>query len=351
MQKKDKIWTVIVKYLDDSMSDDDHQRLQNWLNKDAKNRKVLASIEKLWEATDRQDKESLFRDSELEKDWWRISEHIQNRETKKHNKRIWHIQKISGRKSVLFSLLKVAAVILVAALSALFTLQFASDSKKSDNAPVIREIVTQRGERANVQLSEGTKVYLNADSKLFKPENFSTDRRVVELTGQAYFEVIPDPERPFVIKSNGLEIEVLGTSFDVNSYEENSEFMVSVREGRVEIRREKTGTEKLTLNAGEVGTYSIPTKKFTVKTIEDFGLYNGWMNGRLVFNNHSIHDVMKRIERWYDITVHWEIENSEYNNKRLTADLKTKSIRDLMDVISTTTGISYEIDNDIITVK
>src|SRR6056297_1916092 len=128
MQKKDKIWTVIVKYLDDSMSDDDHQRLQNWLNKDAKNRKVLASIEKLWEATDRQDKESLFRDSELEKDWWRISEHIQNRETKKHNKRIWHIQKISGRKSVFFSLLKVAAVILVAALSALFTLQFASDS-------------------------------------------------------------------------------------------------------------------------------------------------------------------------------------------------------------------------------
>lgn len=351
MHKKDKIWTVIVKYLDESMSDDDHQRLQNWLNKDANNRKVLASVEELWEATGRQEKETLFRGPELEKDWRLISEHIHNREEKNHNKRTWHFRKISDRKSILSGLLKAAAVILVAALSAIFTLQFASDSKKSDYEPVIREIVTQRGERANVQLSDGTKVYLNADSKLFKPENFSTYRRVVELTGQAFFEVTPDPARPFVVKSNGLEIEVLGTSFDINSYEENSEFMVSVREGRVELRREKTGTEKLTLNAGEVGTYSKPTQKLTSKTVEDFGLYSGWMNGRLVFNNQSLRDVMKRIERWYDITVHWEIENSESYNKRFTADLKTKSIRDLMDVISATTGISYEIENDIITLK
>lgn len=351
MQKKDKIWTIIVRYLDESLSDDDNQRLQNWLNKDGKNRKVLASVKKLWESTDSQEKETLFRKSELEKDWRRISDHIQNREEENQNKIIWHFRKISRRKSILIGLLKVAAVILVAALSAFFTLQFASDGKKSDYKPVIGEIVTQRGERANVQLSDGTNVYLNADSKLFKPENFSTDRRVVEMTGQAYFEVTPDPERPFVIKSNGLEIEVLGTSFDVNTYEENSEFMVSVREGRVELRGEKTETEKLILNAGEVGIYSNPTQKLTSKIIEDFELYFGWMNGRLVFNNQSVRDVMKRIERWYDITVYWESENSEIYNRRLTADLKTKSIRDLMDVISAATGISYEIENDLITIK
>ncbi len=351
MQKNDKIWTVIVRYLEDSMSKDDHQTLENWLNTDSENRKVFESVKQIWHSTKEPDTEMFLRDNQLEKDWDRISRQIQKENKIYRKKGIPEFWQARDRNTILNGFVKAAAFILVAALSALFTLQFASDVKKLDYEPVFEEIVTERGERANVQLSDGTKVFLNAGSKLYKPDTFSTNRRIIELTGQAYFDVKSDPERPFVIKTNSLEIEVLGTSFDVNSYEDNGEFIVSVSQGRVELRMENRGTEKLILNAGEVGIYSPPTKKMTLKKIEDFGFYNGWMDGRLVFNNESVRDVMKRIERWYDVTVHWEIENSESYDKKLTADLKTKSIRDLMDVISAATGISYEIENDVITLK
>lgn len=205
-----------------------------------------------------------------------------------------------------------------------------------------REVATGRGERTTVQLTDGSEVTLNVDSKLRLISGMDEDVREVSLEGEAYFDVASE-KRPFIVHVNGAVVNVHGTTFSVKSYPEEHTVQVAVAEGSVSLRSEVASGPQAYLEGGQVGRLS--SGKNEVATLQaDIDSYLGWTEGRLVFNNAPLPEVANRLARWYNLT--FEIETRRLRNLHLTANLKSTSIRDVLDVITTSLGIAYEIDGN-----
>jgi ferric-dicitrate binding protein FerR (iron transport regulator) len=210
-----------------------------------------------------------------------------------------------------------------------------------------REVVTERGERARVQFADGTTAMLNVDSRLQLPRRFDAGRRVVHLTGEAFFEVKTDSTRPFVLKTDDATVRVTGTSFNVRGYPDDEDVEVAVAEGGVVFRSHPaTGadhTSALALTTGDVARLRRASAQVTKRESADLDAFTAWTRGRLLFDNTPLRQVAGRLERWYNLDV--EIRDAEIASLRLTADLKSQSVRNVLDVISTTLNIAYRIDD------
>ncbi|HMR19683.1 MAG TPA: FecR domain-containing protein [Sphingobacterium sp.] len=163
---------------------------------------------------------------------------------------------------------------------------------------VILTLSTPRGGQYQVSLPDGTKVWLNADSKLYYPTVFSGHSRAVELTGEAYFEVARDEDRPFIVRTHNEKIEVLGTHFNINAYDDDTSSSVTLIEGKVKV-----------VLADQQSKILLPGEQSFVKggVIEvqkiDVAESVAWKNGEFMFNSESLSSVMRKLARWYDIEV------------------------------------------------
>ncbi|TVR35112.1 MAG: DUF4974 domain-containing protein [Balneolaceae bacterium] len=347
MTNKDHIWPVLVRYLDNTMSEEDSQILEEWLEESNENRRILHSADRIWKAAEDQSQECLIKELNLERDWEKVFAKITDRNPEEKRRRIQHFRKLRKRHQMFSNILKVAALLMVAFLSAMITLKYAPlQETEIVQAPVFNEIITKPGERATVELGDGSKVFLNADSKLIMPETFSQDKREVELIGHAFFEIKSDRNRPFHVKTQSAIIEVIGTSFDVHSYDGDHEMKVVVKEGTVELRRSDDFENRLIVNGGYKGRVSQTNGLLAVEMIDDPDFYFGWMDGRLIFKETPIREVMTHIERWYDVTVTFDVSDEILRNKRFTADLKTRSVREVLEVIQMSMNLGFEIDGD-----
>jgi transmembrane sensor len=350
MTKKDKkehIWPVLVRYLDNTMSESDSLMLEEWLEESNENRRILHSVDRIWKAAEDKTQETLIKELNLEKDWELVSGRIDKSNPEEKRERIRNFRKLRKRHQLFSNLLKAAAILLVAVSSAMLTLKYAPVQESGIvQAPVFNEIITKPGERATVELGDGTKVFLNADSKLIMPKTFSQNKREVELIGQAFFDVKSDRNRPFHIQTKNAVIEVLGTSFDVRSYQDEAEMKVAVRDGTVELRRHDDSENRLIVNGGYRGTVSETKGLLAVELVDDPDLYFGWMDGRLIFRDTPIHEVISHIERWYDVSITYDLSDETIKNKRFTADLKTRSVREVLEVIQMSMNLGFEIDGD-----
>lgn len=346
MTKKKEIWPVIVRYLDNSVDESDISELENWLDESNENRRILHSIDRIWKASDEKSHDFLINELNLEKDWDRIACHISSSNPEEKRARIQHFRKLRTRQQFFSNILKVAALVLVAFTSVIITLQYAPQAEETVAEPVFNEIATRAAERASIELGDGSKVLLNAASRLIMPETFSSNRRDVELIGQAFFDVKPDQNRPFFIHLDQAVVEVVGTSFDVRSYSEDEKLFVAVREGTVKLSNADSNNDKLTINEGYKGIVSRTNGRLELELIEDPDLHFGWMDGRLVFQNAPLSEVFTHLERWYDIEVEYNLDDEELMKQKFTADLKTRSVREVLEVIKMSMGISFEILDD-----
>jgi transmembrane sensor len=346
MGKEEEIWPVIVRYLDKSIDEQESNTLEEWLDKSAENRRILHAIDRIWKSTEERPQDSLINQLNLERDWDKIADRIQSPGKEKKEARIRRFKKLRKRQQILSNLLKAAALVLVAFTSAFLTLQYAPQPAEQYAEPVFNEIGTNAGERANVELGDGTKVMLNAASKLIVPESFSSDKREVELNGQAYFDVKSDPKRPFYIQTDNAVVEVIGTSFDVRAYDDENEMMVTVREGTVELTKKDDPGSRVIVNEGYKGSFSIADGYLSVDIFRDPEFYFGWMDGRLIFKNTPISDVFKHLERWYDVTIEFDEAEEDLLRKEFTADLKTRSIREVLSVMQMSLNIEFTMEND-----
>ena len=154
-----------------------------------------------------------------------------------------------------------------------------------------------RGGEYSVRLSDGTKVWLNADSKLRYPVKFSNNRRDVYLTGEAYFEVAHNKQAPFTVHSHDTKVKVLGTSFNVSAYEDQEFIATTLVEGSVQINN--LGNDKL-LKPGFQSTVFRGRNKIEIKEV-DTQLYTSWVNGVYEFENIELEYIMTQLGRWYDV--------------------------------------------------
>lgn len=169
----------------------------------------------------------------------------------------------------------------------------ADEGKKSTGK--YNRIETPIGGQYELQLPDGTRVWLNAASSLKYPASFyALKQRSVELIGEAYFEVAKDKTKPFVVKSKGQEVEVLGTHFDVNAYPDEQSIKTTLIEGSVKLNG------KLTLKPGEQSVLS--DGKFNVKEVNAIDAAD-WKNGEFVFTNEPLTSILKKVARWYGVEI------------------------------------------------
>lgn len=350
MNTDEKIWAAVARYLDNSFTSKDEALIKEWLDADMENRKTFEAVKKIWNSSALNKKERM-KDFLPEKDWEKVSSEIRKIEEVKKRERIRRFSLIRKRQRYVSNFLKVAALIIVAFTSAYLTLQYTPHSEEQVYVPVINEISTDAGEKANIQLGDGTVVELSAETKLSFPESFRNNSREVTLTGQAFFDVIPDENRPFIIHTQNGIIRVLGTAFDVRSYQEQGSIDVMVTEGVVEISHTEVPQNKLIINRGYKGTISLKDNSLSVEWVDDPQQYTGWLDGRLIFIDQPLSRVFRQIERWYDVDIIVDESSKTVLDKQFSANLKTRSVEEVMSVIEVAMDISYEIKEDQITVQ
>lgn len=204
-------------------------------------------------------------------------------------------------------------------------------------------IETPRGGQYQVELPDGTKVWLNAVSSLRFPTSFPDDERVVQLTGEAYFEVAHD-KKPFRVMSNNQRVEVLGTRFNINSYLDNQVIKTTLLEGSVRVSNLTSKNSNLLIPGQQASVSEHDTKISTVDLDESIA----WKNGYFIFENEKITSIMKKISRWYDVEVVYEgkITDNDFNGSVSRFD----NISKVLDVLELTRSVHFKLQGRRITV-
>ncbi len=201
------------------------------------------------------------------------------------------------------------------------------------------------GKRFQLELSDGTKIHLNAGTSLRYPVVFlkNSDRQVY-LKGEAYFKVSKDKARPFVVNAEELDVEVLGTEFNISSYTEDKTTSVVLIEGSVNLSV-NTGLETIpvTLSPGQKGGLDHNAQKISVHRVNT-DIYTAWMKDRLVFRNMAFDDILKKLERHYNIEI--KNTNDELGRDVFDANFDKIKIDSVLSFFNDTHEIDYTIENN-----
>ena len=210
------------------------------------------------------------------------------------------------------------------------------------------QLIIPKGTFYHLVLSDGTKVWLNADSKIKYPVSFGQDKREVSLRGEGYFEVAKDSSRPFIVSTDKMDVKVLGTTFDVNTYEDEGKSFVVLVEGLVEVSAGKGESRIITPGyMAEVDMHDVQAKIHVSKC--DTEHYIAWKSGNFSFRNASLTEILKRVSRYYDVTV---IREQVFEEEYYTGDVSSDvSLESLLAVIESSTSVSFKVERKIVYVQ
>lgn len=204
---------------------------------------------------------------------------------------------------------KIAAVAIITMVFSFFTF-----NQKPKDIPT-NELFSPKGERAELTLSDGTKVWLNSNTRITYPGTFTGDTRQVKIDGQAYFEVTPDKKKPFIVATPYAKIQVLGTKFDVEAYREAKHFEVALMQGSVQVTS-PYATVRLEPHQKAI----LLGKKLYVSSIKDLSSYR-WRQGLVSFKQVSFKKILAAFERLYDVKIN--VKHMERYRLPLTAKFRT----------------------------
>jgi ferric-dicitrate binding protein FerR (iron transport regulator) len=210
---------------------------------------------------------------------------------------------------------------------------------------IFNKLDIPRGGEYALILSDGTKVFINSMSSLRFPVNFIADKRVVELEGEAYFQVAKNG-KPFIVKLDGMEVEVLGTDFNVSAYK-NEEYQTTLVNGSVKINT-KNGQNRI-LKPSEQARYSSETNNLSVEKV-DTEFYTSWIKGKIYFKDQCLGDIMKALSRWYDMEVVYQNENLKSLKFGCYVD-KYKEIDPFLELLHETEKVDVQVNNKQIIIK
>lgn len=215
---------------------------------------------------------------------------------------------------------------------------FQSNLPEREIARVIKKH-TEKGQKLTVRLPDGSTVRLNSESSLTYPSVFSATREM-ELTGEAFFEVQKNPERPFIVKSGDINTTVLGTSFNVSAYPDQKDIKVTVATGKVKV---DTRGRSLELSPGEEATYQLSSKQL-IATEADLSRSLAWKNGTLVFEGNTLKEVTRQLSRWYGVDIALRTSGDSTCELEMTFD--DLSLTEVLDQLEIVTGVRYQFVTD-----
>lgn len=232
-------------------------------------------------------------------------------------------------------------------------LVYDSDSEQKDSVVFeeseINKIITTTGGFYTLVLSDGTRVWLNSESELEYPVLFGKGKRVVKLTGEAFFEVTKDASRPFIVETNDIRTRVLGTSFNIKAYQNEPAIATTLFTGKVEVALLTDTLRRVVLVPGKQADLNLQTNHLSVGEV-NLEHVIAWKEGMFMFNKENIEVVTRQIERWYGVKFIYEAGCHKYYtfNGYLSKD---ESLKTILDALTFTGGPKFKIDENVVYVK
>lgn len=208
--------------------------------------------------------------------------------------------------------------------------------------PIFNEIHIPYGQKFKIQLTDGTKIWLNSGTRLKFVQNLKNTEgeRKVFLDGEAFFDVSKDKKRPFIVETPDISIRVLGTQFNVNGYTSDSEIATTLVKGSVVIGNNHGISEKVLLKPNDQASF---TKEFGtfMKTKVDTEIYTAWMQDRIVVNDLTFRQIMDRLERAYNVEIHINTKHLEMHKYK--GEFENDDIASVLSIIAVSTPFNFKI--------
>jgi ferric-dicitrate binding protein FerR (iron transport regulator) len=254
-------------------------------------------------------------------------------------------QKISDQKPVVNFRIRIqrfytrAAAILLLPL-VLYSIYSTFFNAQSTEMAAAIEIVSPHGARTKFQLPDGTQGWLNSGSSLKYANNFLSERKI-SLVGEAWFEVAHNAKKPFVVHTKVLDVQVLGTKFNLTAFPDENVTEVVLQEGKVNVSGYK-GLYKVDMKPDEKFTYDKKLQSGTIQEVKA-SQFSAWKDGLLVFRNEPLSEVLKRVSRWYNVDI--VLNDPELENFRYRATFQEEQVEEVIRLISLTAPIVYSFNN------
>lgn len=318
------IYIIITKYLSGTVSLQEEEQLMKWRNADAGHEQEFQELCESWQIA-YADLNTVIPDKE--RVWGKIMSNLHlAKPIKMYTRRL--LYRAVGVAAIL-------ALVLGGALSTLF-LEGEEEAKLvSFTAPV--------GQKAEVSLPDGTKVWLNSGSTLTYSTDYAKDRRSVKLDGQAFFDVVRDGKKQFDVSVGDVKVLVHGTAFDVNGYGDNAELEVVLLRGHVTVV--SASTDKLLADMKPNQKAIIPLREMNKCKLAacDAEIESVWRLGKLKIENENLREVVQKMERWYGVKIQL---NHISEDKRYWMTIKTESLREMLEIVNRVTPITYTINGE-----
>lgn len=323
----DKIYykELIEKYFDGNITDAEIKKLSDWIKNDR-------HLQNWWEEEFSKSDAGInpvLRD----KLFARIKEQTQGKE---------ETQGKEKPRTIRMNLWKWAAAIVLPICIAFFT-YYLVDSSQTVGAPFI--VKADKGDKATIELPDGTNVVLNSASQLSYLNNFGENGRRVQLNGEAYFKVAHDEKCAFIVQVGDLEVKVLGTSFNVSAYEDAKDVTVVLLEGKVGVYAQKMSH---IMKPGDKIEYNKATHKITATQVHPSD-YIEWTKGNIYFEKESLENIMKTLSRIYDVEIRFD--SNKLPNEYFTGTIPGGGIQNALNILMLTSPFYYEMDGSVIVLK
>ena len=317
---------LIVKYLAQEASGDELNELQQWVKQSVTNENEFAQLKNSF----------AFASSKISS----------NKQSANFEDLINQFHKNKKPKFVFSQIYKIAAAIFFPILMA-FTGWHIYNQYLISETPVFTEVIAPPKNSSQDLLSDGTQIWLSPESKIIYQQNFGEKNRTVKLIGEGYFEVVKNSEKPFIVRTHGADVTVLGTSFNVEAYPDEDRIKTTLVRGAVELSSEKL-KNKVSLAPGDLFVLDLKNNSATVEKVNT-EIYRLVKDGLLIFKRNNLSEVCKKLERWFMVP----IEYDEQGNQDLlfTAKFEDESIEQILKIVSETIPINYQIRNDQIIIK
>jgi len=320
-------WNIIGKCFGEQAAREESDRLDNWLEEDKENKKILAEIYNVYSLSGTLP-QTIHPDKE--KAWEKIDRLTSNKITPL-------IRFIKN-----FRYAAAAAAILIASIIVFLLI----NTRHPKVLQQYTEIVSPLGQKSLIILPDSSLVWLNSGSSLKHKGSFNVKEREVILEGEAFFNVKEDKSKLFRVKTGILNVDVYGTSFNIKNYENDSLQEITVSEGEVGISGGLKKSKKIT--KGEQALLNKNSNKISFVNT-DPEIVSSWKNNELIFDNDPLTEVIKYLERWYGVNI--TIDKEMLGKHNYTFKIKTESFIEMLEKMKIMTPLVYEINGKDVKIK
>ena len=351
-----EIDNLILRYLSGETSEQETRQIQEWLQGKKENRQLFARHKKLWLGC----RELAGYDAEqVKSDRIKVDLKIRNFELQlKLNRANWRIRLLSYAASV---------ILLIGMTSLWYVMRKDTPVKQHIIAFTGGEIEAPYGSKSLITLPDGSKVWLNAGSKMSYPPDFGVTSRNVYLTGEAYFDVAKMEEIPFFVNTDVMKIKVYGTTFNVKAYKDDDIVEATLDSGAISIIRNDSPNQEISVepnqkitiprnkqkipaspatasNSNSTATSTVmpkPLESLNIQKVKSTEAITAWKDNRMIFDQEPLESLAKQLERRYNVQVHFSDERIK--SIRFTAAIKEMPIDQVLEAISLSSPIRYRI--------